>query len=109
MQQEDESLKRGRARGIWAYWSRVRWHVSRREWKRLCRCARGNTMVVMQENTLVWNTGGLRADLGLMRGGGWDLLDDEARKERQASQRKIEWLRTHVTLSASQPWCSWRR
>ena len=34
-----------------------------------------------------------------MRDGGWDRLDDEARKERQASQRKIKWLRTHVYLS----------
>ena len=101
VQQEDESLTRGRARGIWACSSRVRWHVTRREWKRLnlCRCARGNTMVIVQENTFVWNTGGLRADLGLVRGGGWDLLDNEARKERPASQRKIEWLRTHVNLS----------
>ena len=53
----------------------------------------------MQEYTFVWNTVGVRADLGLVRGGGWDLLDDEARRERQASQRKIEWLRTHVYLS----------
>ena len=35
VQQEDESLTRGRARGIWACWSRVRWHVTRREWKQL--------------------------------------------------------------------------
>ena len=56
-------------------------------------------MVIVQENTFVWNTGGLRADLGLVRDGGWDRLDDEARKERQASQGKIEWLRTHITLS----------
>ena len=47
----------------------------------------------------MWNTGGLRADLGLVRDGGWDRLDDEKRKERQASKRNIEWLRTHVTLS----------
>ena len=45
----------------------------------------------------MWNTGGLRADLGLVRDGGWDRLDDEVQKERQA--RKIEWLRTHVNLS----------
>ena len=56
-------------------------------------------MVIVQQNTFVWNTGELRADLGLVRDGGWDWLDEEARKERQASQRKIEWLRTHVTLS----------
>ena len=56
-------------------------------------------MAIVQENTFVWNTGGLRADLGLVRGRGWDLLDDEARSERQVSQRKIEWLRTHVYLS----------
>ena len=29
-QQDDESLTRDRARGIWARWCRVRWHVSRR-------------------------------------------------------------------------------
>ena len=67
VQQKDESLTRGRARGLCACWSRVRWHVTRREWKQLCRCARGNTMVIVQENTFVrWNTGGLRADLGLV-------------------------------------------
>ena len=39
VQQEDESLTLGRARGIWACWSRVRWHATRWEWKQLCRCA----------------------------------------------------------------------
>jgi hypothetical protein len=28
VQQEDESSTRSRARGIWACWSRVRWHVT---------------------------------------------------------------------------------
>ena len=96
VQQEDESLTRGRARGIWARWSRVRCHVSRREWKRLCRCARGNTMVVVQEYTFMWNTRGLRANLGLVRDGRWNLMDHEAQQEHRASQRKIEWLREHV-------------
>ena len=56
-------------------------------------------MVIVQDNTFVWNTGGLRADLGLVRDGGWDQLNDEAQMERRASQRKIEWLCTHVTQS----------
>ena len=47
----------------------------------------------------VWNTGGLRADIGLVRGGGWAALDAEAQQERRSSQRKIEWLRMHVTQS----------
>ena len=47
-------------------------------------------MAIVQEYTFVWNTGGMRADLGLVQSGGWNLLDDEARRERRASQRKIE-------------------
>ena len=56
-------------------------------------------MAIVQEYTFVWNTGGMRADLGQVRSGGWNLLDDEARRERRASQRNIEWLREHVYLS----------
>ena len=48
---------------------------------------------------MFWNTRGLRADLGLVRDGRWNLLDHEAQQERRASQRKIEWLREHVYTS----------
>ena len=48
---------------------------------------------------VAWNTGGMRADLGIVRDGRWNLLDVEARRERRASQRKIEWLREHVYTS----------
>ena len=40
-------------------------------------------MAVVQEYTMVWNTRGLRADLGLVRDGGWNLLDREAQQERR--------------------------
>ena len=56
-------------------------------------------MAVVQEYTMFWNTHGLRADLGLVRDGRWNLLDHEAQQERRASQRKIEWLREHVYTS----------
>ena len=48
---------------------------------------------------MAWNTGGMRADLGLVRDGRWNLLDHETRLERRASQRKIGWLREHVYTS----------
>ena len=86
----------------------MRWHTSRREWKRLCRCARGNTAVSVEEHVFAWNIGGLCADLGLVRKG-WDELDAEAQSARRASQRKMmkrrasqrnmEWLRAQVAQS----------
>ena len=41
----------------------------------------------VEEHVFAWNTGGLRADLGLVRKG-WDELDAEAQSARRASQRK---------------------
>ena len=55
VQQEDESLKRGTGRE-----ESGRAGVAYAGTSRLCRCARGNTMAIVHENTFVWNTGGLR-------------------------------------------------
>ena len=66
-------------------------------------------MAVVQEYIMSWNTRGLRADLGLVRDGRWNLLDREAQQERRASQRKIEWLREHVYTSEPTVVFLWRR
>ena len=53
-------------------------------------------MVIVQENTFVWNTGGLRADLGLVRSGGWAELDDEAQKEYRRRGGPVNAISSHV-------------
>ena len=92
---EDCTEVRSRARGIWAVRRRLAWYRSRRVWKRLCRALRGNTESGVEESVYFWNTGGLRADVGIVREG-WSAMDNEAKELRRASQRKMAWLRMQV-------------